>query len=96
MRKSYVALVAAGLLLTIGSSAEAGGRSGSVTPSFAPPGLRTTNPGFNTNSPSMKDTNITAAPSGSSSSGYGPSGWSQGKADPWKGITPTSSPPGLK
>src|SRR6516225_4300416 len=93
MRKSYVALVAAGLLLTIGSSAEAAGRGGAGT-SFAPPGLRSTNPAF---SPSS----ITQATTPSQTTGYGPSGWTQGggkAADPWKGITsgtPASSPPGL-
>ena len=60
MRKHYVALVAAaGLLLTIGASAEAAGRGG-VGSAFAPPGLRSTNQGF-VNSNSMKDTNITPA-----------------------------------
>jgi hypothetical protein len=100
MRKSYVALVAAGLLLTIGSSAEAAGRGGAGT-SFAPPGLRSTNPAFSPSSNSMKDTNITQATTPSQTTGYGPSGWTQGggkAADPWKGITsgtPASSPPGL-
>jgi hypothetical protein len=98
MRKHYVAFAAAaGLLLTIGAPAEAAGKGG-VVPPFAPPGLRSTNPG-SLNSNSMKATNITPATTSNQTTGYGPSGWSngtQGNAhapDPWKGI---SSPPGLK
>ena len=99
MRKHYVVFVAAaGLLLTIGASAEAAGRGG-VGTAFAPPGLRSTNQGF-LNPNSMKGTNITSATSSSQTTGYGPSGWSEGQVkapDPWKGITspPVSSPPGL-
>ena len=100
MRKPYVALVsAAGLLLAFGASAEAGGRGGVGSP-FVPHGLMSTNQGF-TNSNSMKGSNITPATPATppQTSGYGPSGWSQGTQgngnapDPWKGI---SSPPGLK
>jgi hypothetical protein len=92
MRKSYVALVAtAGLLLAFGASAEAAGRGG-VGSAFVPHGLMSTNPGFTNGN---KGINIMGATTSDQTTGYGPSGWSQGggKApDPWKGI---SSPPGL-
>ena len=108
MRKPYIALAAAGLFLTLGASAEAGGRSGAGTSggvgtSFVPPGLKSTNPGFTSGD---KGDNVT--PYNTKTGGmqnYGPSGWSQGAQgnanaptpDPWKGITspPVSSPPGL-
>ncbi len=99
MRRPYLALVtAAGLLLAVGASAEAAGRGGGTAP-FAPPGLRSTNQGL-ANPNSHKSDQIVGAPSPTSTSGYGPSGWSlgtQGNANapnPWKGITGTS-PPGL-
>jgi hypothetical protein len=104
MRKPYVALVTAGLLLAVTASAEAGGRGG-VGTTFLPPGLKSTNEGF-TNTNSMKGSNIT--PYNTTTGGaqnYGPSGWSQGAQgnanapNPWKGITsPTGSgtPPGLR
>src|SRR5262245_27573207 len=100
MRKHYVALVAtAGVLLAIGASAQAAGRGG-VTQPFVPHGLMSGNPGF-TNLNSMKSSNITPATLSGQTTGYGPSGWSEGQVknnpDPWKGITspPVSSPPGL-
>ena len=100
MRKSYLALVTtAGLLLAFGASAEAAGRGG-VGTALVPHGLMSTNPGFTNGN---KSSNIEATPplpgAPTPTSGYGPSGWSQGAQgnahapDPWKGIT---SPPGLK
>jgi hypothetical protein len=96
MRKFYVALVTtAGLLLAFGASAEAAGRGG-VGSGFVPHGLMSTNPGFTNGN---KGNNITGATTSGQTTGYGPSGWSQGAQgnanapDPWKGI---SSPPGLK
>jgi hypothetical protein len=99
MRKPYVALVTAtGLLLAVGAPAEAAGRGG-VGSAFVPHGLTSTNPGF-TNG--MKSTEIAPATTSGQTTGYGPSGWTQGQGkapDPWKGITssgsPASSPPGL-
>ena len=94
MRRPYLALAtAAGLLLTAGASAEAGsGRAGGGGSAFTPPGLMSTNPGFTNGN---KGTNIIGATSPGQTTGYGPSGWSQGtqgSGDTWKTLT---SPPGL-
>src|SRR5262249_35618 len=97
MRKHYVALVAAaGVLLTIGASAQAAGRGGVGTP-FVPHGLMLGNQGFSSSN-GIKSSNITPATNSGQTTGYGPSGWTEGtkgNGDPWKGISP-SSPPGLR
>jgi hypothetical protein len=95
MRRPYLVLAtAAGLSLAVGASAEAAGRGGGTAP-FAPPGLQTTNQGF-TSSNGVKGDHIIGATSPSQTTGYGPSGWSQGTqgtGDTWKTLS--SSPPGL-
>jgi hypothetical protein len=95
MRRLYLALVtAAGLLLAVGASAEAGGRAavGGAGTAFTPPGFHPTNQGFINGN---KSTAFEPYPS-STSTTLRPSGWGEGKGpseSPWKGVT---SPPGLK
>jgi len=94
MRRPYLTLVtAAGLLLAVTASVEAGnGRVGGGGSAFTPPGLIQGNPGFTNGN---KSTNIIGAPSQGTTAGFGPSGWSQGTqgtGDTWKTL---SSPPGL-
>jgi hypothetical protein len=87
MRKSYLVAAAAGLLLALGASAEAGGRGPS---GFGSPGGHN---GFET------FTHTTPTPSTTTQQRL-PGGWDQGKAD-WKsglqGPNPilTTRPPGL-
>ena len=94
MRKSYLAAIAAGLVLALGASAEAGGRGGgpSMTPSgFGSPGGHN---GFET------FTHTTPGTPPRTTQQRLPNGWDAGKAD-WKsGLqssnpTLTTRPPGL-
>ena len=94
MRKHYVAFVAtAGLLLTIGASAEAAGRGGGGV-SFTPPGL--SNPG--------KHSGFEQIPSGPSTTVNGvtttpttalPGGRDDGKKAGWNSTLVPLTPPGL-
>ncbi len=87
MRKSYLAAAAAGLLLTLGASAEAGGRGGG--PSMTPPGF--TSPGGHNGFETFTHTTPGTPPTITQQ--RLPPRWDEGKADAdWKSNLQTSNP----
>jgi hypothetical protein len=94
MRTLYAALVAAaGLLITIGASAEAAGRGGGSA-AFTPPGF--SNPGNHTgfeqipSGPSATMNGVTTTPTTAL-----PGGRDEGKKAGWNSTLVPSTPPGL-